>query len=252
MLIVDNISAGYDGKDVIKNISFSLNKNTNLAVIGPNGSGKTTLLKVISKILPFKGKISMDGEAYDKMKRRDISYKIAMLSMQMGIYFSYTIFDTVMMGRYIHIKDRFSNKPQKEDIEKVLESLEAVNMLAEKDREITKLSSGQLQRVFLARTLAQDPHLILLDEPTSHLDLKCQIEIVDYLRKWSSKGSRAVIGVLHDINLALQLSDNILVMKDGGIHGIGTKEEIIQNSLLDSAFEMDVTQYMKSSLGMYK
>ena len=252
MLILDNVSAGYGGADVIRNISFSVKANENLSIIGPNGCGKTTLLRAAMNILPFRGSITMDGKPYSSMRRNEISLKIAMLSQNVGIYFAYTVFDTVMMGRYLHIKDRFSGKPSKEDIIVVMQSLEAVNLLTEKDIEITKLSAGQLQRVFLARTLAQEPKLILLDEPTSHLDLKCQVEIVEYLKKWSSEGNRAVVGVLHDINLAMQLSDRILVMKEGEIIADCKANEIVSKDLLNSVYGMDVAQYMKSSLKIWE
>ena len=251
MLEVENLSAGYDGTDVIRNITFGVKANENLAIIGPNGCGKTTLLKCISNILSFKGSITLDGRPFNKMKRRDISLKIAMLSQQTGIYFAYSVYDTVMMGRYLHIKDRFSHKPSLNDIRVVTEALEAVNLLSEKDREITKLSGGQLQRVFLARTLAQEPDLILLDEPTSHLDLKCQVEIVDYLKEWSSKEGRSVVGVLHDINLAMQLSDQMLLMKGGEIMEMGRADEIISKGILNLVYEMDVGGYMKSSLKIW-
>ena len=251
MLLVDNVSSGYEGIDVIKNISFELNENSNLAILGQNGCGKTTLLRNIAKVLPFKGNIYLDGIPYSKMERKDISLKIAMLSSQTDIYFSYTVYETVMMGRYVHLKDKFFSRPKDEDIKKVMETLEAVDLLSEKDREISKLSSGQLQRVFLARTLAQEPRLILLDEPTSHLDLKCQVEIVDYLKKWSSGGDRAVIGVFHDINLAMDLCDKILVIKNGELKALADKNDIIESCLLNSVFEMDVAQYMKSSLSLW-
>jgi iron complex transport system ATP-binding protein len=130
----------------------------------------------------------------------------------------------------------------------VTRALEAVNLLAEKDRDITKLSGGQLQRVFLARALAQEPRIILLDEPTNHLDLKCQIEIIEYLKVWAQEGNRAVVGVLHDINLAMRLSENFIVMKNGEIQADGNVDDIIADGLLDRVYEMDVVEYMNASL----
>ena len=246
MLTLENVSAGYGGADVIRNISMEVRGN--LSIIGPNGCGKTTLLKTIANILPGKGRIEMSGKAFNSMKRSEISLNIAMLSQQPSIYFAYSIYDTVMMGRYLRIKKRLTGNPAKEDKDVVIQSLEAVNLLAEKDRDITKLSGGQLQRVFLARALAQQPRIILLDEPTNHLDLKCQIEILEYLKKWAKEGNRAVVGVLHDINQAIGLSDHLIVMKDGQIHADGNADDIIAAGLLDRVYEMDVAQYMRSSL----
>jgi len=246
MLTLNNVSAGYGGVDVIKNISMEVSGN--ISIVGPNGCGKTTLLKAIANTLPSKGIIEIMGKKFNEMKRREISLNIAMLSQQPSIYFAFSVFDTVMMGRYLHIRGRLSDSPTKEDKEIVVCALEAVNLLAEKDKDITKLSGGQLQRVFLARALAQEPRIILLDEPTNHLDLKCQVEIIEYLKKWAQEGNRAVVGVLHDINLAMRLSDNFIVMKNGEIQANGNIDDIIADGMLDSAYEMDVAEFMRDSL----
>jgi len=243
------LSAGYGGVDVIRDISIEVSGN--LSIIGPNGSGKTTLLKAIANILPSKGKIELFGKPFRSMKRREISLNIAMLSQLPSIYFSYSVFDTVMMGRYLHIRGRMSGSPTKEDKQVVAESLDAVKLLEDKDKDITKLSGGQLQRVFLARALAQEPRIILLDEPTNHLDLRCQVEILDYLKKWAKEGNRAIIGVLHDINLAMELSDNLVVMNSGEIIANGKADEIISAGILNQVYEMDVGQHMRSSLGRW-
>ena len=245
MLTLNNVRAGYGGPDVIKNISLKI--DSNISIIGPNGCGKTTLLKTIANILPSKGEILLGGKSFSRMKRREISMQIAMLSQQPAIYFTFSVFDTVMMGRYLHIKDRFLGMPTKKDREVVEKSLAAVNMLEDRDREITKLSGGQLQRVFLARALAQEPQIILLDEPTNHLDLKCQVELIDYLKIWAKENARIVVGVLHDINLALELSENLLVMQDGQIRAHGPAGEILSTGLLNNVYDMDVAEYMQKS-----
>jgi len=214
--------------------------------VGPNGCGKTTLLKAIAGILPSRGDIGVDGKPLSAMKRREISQNIAMLSQQPSIYFAYNIFDTVMMGRYLHIKNGISHTPTKHDKGVVAHALSAVNLWQDREKDITKLSGGQLQRVFLARALAQEPRIILLDEPTNHLDLKCQTELIEYLKKWAKAGERAVIGVLHDINLAMLLSDNLMVMKDGKIAAKGNICHIIANNTLDEVYEMDVAKHMRS------
>jgi len=246
MLTLSKVSAGYGGVDVIRNISMEVNGN--ISIVGPNGCGKTTLLKAMANILPSKGDIEIMGKKFSEIKRREISLNIAMLSQQPSIYFDFSVFDTVMMGRYLHIRRRISDSPTKEDKSVVTRALEAVNLVDDKDREITKLSGGQLQRVFLARALAQEPRIILLDEPTNHLDLKCQIELIEYLKQWAQEGKRAVVGVLHDINLAMRLSDNCIVMKDGEIHANGKVDDIIACGLLDQVYEMDVVGFMQTSL----
>ena len=250
MLSLQNVSAGYEGVDVIRDITFEAAGS--VSIIGPNGCGKTTLLKAIANILPYRGKIEIQGRQSDKMKRREISKSIAMLTQQVGIYFDYNVYDTVMMGRYLHIKERLAGNPSKEDKEAVMESLHAVNLLDAKDREITKLSGGQLQRVFLARALAQDPSIILLDEPTNHLDIKCQLEIIGYLKKWAARSDRAIVGVLHDINLAMRLCDDMIVMKGGYVQAVDRAERIISSGILSEVYEMDVAGHMRRNLDMWK
>jgi len=246
MLTLDNVSAGYGGVDVVKNISLDIKGS--LSIVGPNGCGKTTLLKAIANILPSSGNVEIMGKPLRQMKRNEISLKIAMLSQQTNIYFEYSVYDTVMMGRYLHIKQRLSDNPTREDKEIVMQSLEAVNLLDVKENSILKLSGGQLQRVFLARALAQEPNIILLDEPTNHLDLKNQIELIEYLKIWEKEGNRTIIGVLHDINLAMLLSNHLVVMKDGEIHANGNADEIISAGILDKIYEMDVADFMRTSL----
>ncbi|MCL2576271.1 MAG: ABC transporter ATP-binding protein [Defluviitaleaceae bacterium] len=250
MLKITDVCVGYGGVDVVRNVSFDVDGS--LCIVGPNGCGKTTLLKAIAGILPHRGEITLFGKPFTSLNRREISLNVALLSQQPSIYFAYSIYDTVMMGRYLHIKNRLSDNPNKEDRQIVEQSLAAVGLLAYKDKDITKLSGGQLQRVFLARALAQQPCIILLDEPTNHLDLKCQIEIINYLKDWASCGERAVVGVLHDINLAMRLSNSLILMKDGKIVTNDIADNIINNKLFDDVYEMDVAAYMKQSLEKWR
>jgi iron complex transport system ATP-binding protein len=252
MLKLNNVCVSYGGGDVVKNISFEIGNNENLSVIGPNGCGKTTLLKAIANILPSKGSIEIGGKPVNKMNHKEISSKIAMMSQTSGIYFSYSVFETVMMGRYVHMKNGLFGLPSKDDKDRVLNCLAAVNLLDEKDREITQLSGGQLQRVFLARTIAQEPEIILLDEPTNHLDLKYQIELTEYLRDWSKQDGHMVIGVLHDINLAIRLSENIMIMKDGQAAAFGKTDKTVNRGILRDVYGIDVAEYMKSVLKQWE
>ena len=152
-----------------------------------------------------------------------------------------------MMGRYSHIKKRRGFAPNQADKEAVFRSLLAVGLIDLQEKSISHLSGGQLQRVFLARTLAQDPKIILLDEPTNHLDLKCQVEIMGHLKNWSKESNRIVVGVFHDINLAMSLSNTIAVMKDGEIHTVGDPSHIIASGALNDVYEIDVKKHMLST-----
>jgi len=251
MLNLTNVCAGYDGTDVIHNISFGIKKGESLAIIGPNGCGKSTLLKVICGLLDFRGQIHIDGEDAAALKPRQRAAKVAMLGQISPVYFAYSVYDTVMMGRYLHMDGLFGT-PSRQDKDVVENCLSIVGLLDSSDSGINTLSGGQLQRVFLARTLAQDPQIILLDEPTNHLDLKFQLELIDYLKTWSREQNRSIIGVLHDINLAMRLSDNIMLMKAGKIAAMGKIDDTISAIALENVYEMDVVGAMKETYDLWK
>ncbi|MDR2356574.1 MAG: ABC transporter ATP-binding protein [Oscillospiraceae bacterium] len=248
MLKVENVSAGYGGATVVRGVSFSLDKNESICIIGPNGCGKTTLLRAVAGLLPYSGSVELDGKPLRKMKLREIAKKIAMLSQISGIYFSYSVFETVMMGRYLHMRDSFFGAPSERDRELVFECLRAVDLTDAAGKEISALSGGQLQRVFFARALAQEPEVILLDEPTNHLDIKYQIELIEYLKEWSRAGGHRAVGVLHDINLAMRLSENMLIMKDGAVAAEGRAGEKIDSAMLRDVYGVDVVDFMRRSL----
>jgi len=251
MLTVENVSAGYGGPPVVRDISFSLPERGRLCIVGPNGSGKSTLLKVIAGLLPSTGRIELDGEALTRLSRRDFAARVGLLSQFSEVYFDYSVWDTVMMGRYRHQRGRLFAAPSPADREAVEESLRATNLLEFRERSIMELSGGQLQRVFLARVLAQDPKLILLDEPTNHLDIKIQHDLIDYLITWSSRAGRCVVGVLHDINLAAELADTLLVLSNGRVSALGSSADILHGSALADAYGMDVGAAMRKALARW-
>ena len=248
MLSIKDLFCGYNGVDVIKEVSLDINAGENVSIIGPNGSGKTTFLRAVAGLIPYKGSIKLDGKEISQMKRKEIASKIAFLSQISTIYFSYTVFETVMLGRYLRMKGGVFSEPSKKDKEFVMKCIDAVGLTELKDRQITSLSGGQLQRVFIARTFAQEPEIILLDEPTNHLDLKHQIELVEYLKEWSQKERRVVIGVFHDINLAMEFSDKILLFSDGQVAAYGDYHTFFAGDLLKSVYSIDIKNYMLNSL----
>lgn len=252
MLEIQDVCAGYNGTEIVHHISFKLNKGENMCILGANGCGKTTFLRAMGNLIPFTGSVKLDGTEIRSMKRRVIAEKIALLSQISGTYFAYSVYDTVMLGRYQHIRRTFSDRPGKKDREMVEKCLETVGLSDLASRKINELSGGQLQRVFLAKTLAQDPQIILLDEPTNHLDVKHQVELIRHLKKWSESGDHAVIGVFHDISLALQLSDKILFMKDGEMKAFGAMEQVGSRELLRDIYGMDIAGYMDQEYASWK
>lgn len=248
MLKVNNMRCGYGEGDVIKGISFEVNEGESLCIAGQNGCGKTTVLRAVAGLLPYSGEIVFEGTEISRMNRRQISGAIALMTQITSVYFSYTVFETVMLGRYLHMANSVFTAPSVANREFVMSCLEDVGLVDIRDRQISSLSGGQLQRVYLARTFAQDPKLILLDEPTNHLDLKHQIELVEHLLDWSRQKKRAVISVLHDINLTLNFANRVLLLKDGETAFFGDAGTMLNRELLENVYNIDVKKFMISSL----
>ena len=252
LLKLKDLRAGYNGQEVLHSISFGFETGKNYCLLGPNGCGKTTLIRAIAGLIESTGEIELLGRSIRTMSRRDIAAQIAVMSQVTGVYFPYTVYDTVMLGRYQHMRGRLFSRPGPEDREKVEECLRSVRLETLRDRRIDELSGGQRQRVFLAQALAQDPRLILLDEPTNHLDIRHQVELIDYLHKWSADGKHAVIGVFHDINLALRLTDHVVFMKEGHIAGSGIFDRVADAAFLKEVYETDIAAYMTDSLEKWR
>lgn len=227
----------------IEDISFDLEKGHRLAVIGPNGCGKTTLLRVLSGAIAWKGSLWIAGSDRSRMKARRAALDTALLSQLSTSYFPYTVRQTVEMGRYAAItaSKRQSPRDGKQSIDRLLASC-GIEDLAE--RQLPTLSGGQLQRVFLARTLAQEPRVLLLDEPTNHLDFQYQTSLLALVR---STGLTTV-AVFHDLALAFDFADSILLMEAGRLVCRGTAQELAQSDELNRVYGMDVAARMRNLL----
>jgi iron complex transport system ATP-binding protein len=247
MLEIKNLCTGYGGIDVVHDVSLIAEQGKVLAIVGPNGCGKTTLLKAIAQLLPYRGTISLEGKILKDFSRKSLAKKIALMGQSSQVYFPYSVYDTVALGRYPY-SDGFLKSLAKKDEEIIDRILEQLELIEAKDRMITELSGGQLQRVFLARTLAQNPDIILLDEPTNHLDLKHQIELLDYLSKWVKENNKAVAAVLHDLNLARRFGDTAALMCDGKLIASGSPEAVLNGETLKKIYGIDVKAFMLESL----
>ncbi len=246
MIEVDKLSFSYSygNKKILNNISFKIFENDRLCIIGPNGSGKTTLLKSLCNILDFQGSILIENK---NIKDIEVYKTVAFMSQISEIYFDYSVFDTVMLGRYSSFKDKIFSIPDKKDKEIVLECLEKLKIIRLKDKSINRLSGGELQKVFLARVFAQNPKIILMDEPANHLDLNSQIELINNLKEWVSEDSRCIIAVMHDINNVFNFANKILLLNGGEILYFGEGENF-NLELLNRIYNADVVGYMRNSL----
>ena len=248
-----NLRAAYDrtalknGQSILKEISFSVDSGTKLAILGSNGSGKSTLLKAISSMIPTEGEVLINGRDSSVMKRREIASCVSYMTQVSQIFFSYTVYETVLMGRYLYGSGLFGGISDK-DREVVENCLRRTGMLPLAKRQLSALSGGELQRTFLARTFAQEAPILMLDEPANHLDLKVVAGMTDYLLGWSSEEGHTLIGVYHDIPLAMRLSDSLLLLKDGKLCGFGQKKELLDQGLLEDTYDFDVISYLKQQV----
>jgi len=236
MLEIRDLSAGYGHRRVLDQISLKASEGEVVGIIGPNGSGKTTLLKTITKVLePISGTVLIDGTNVNEMQSKEIAKKVAVVSQVISINFEFTVEDIVLMGRTPYIK----GSETVEDINIVRDAMEKTNTLFLKDRLITQLSGGELQRVIIARAFAQNPKILLLDEPTSHLDITNQIDILNLVKNASRKGM-VVVAVIHDLNLAAYYCDKICLLQDGKLISVGTPEQVLTSSNIERAFNITV------------
>lgn len=233
MLEVKNLSFSYKTRAVLENFSFKVNESELTFILGPNGSGKTTLLKCILGILKPKGAVVVENRNLFEISRKERAKNLAYVPQRSDTGFL-TVFDTILLGR----KPYMGFSPSEEDyriVEKVM------SILALKDfetRRLFELSGGELQKVMIARALAQEPKILLLDEPTNNLDIRNQVEIMNLLRRIAKENKIAVISTTHDLNLAAIYADRILMVKDGRVYASGGKE-ILNRENIKAVYGID-------------
>lgn len=236
---VHNLSYKYIDEWVLKNINFDVIRGEILGIVGPNGSGKSTLLKLLSGVLkPVEGEILLLGRPLTQLKRKAISRIIGVVPQNTVIGFPFTAQEMVLMGRAPHL-GMFQMESQK-DFKMVEQAMQYTNSLEFADRKISELSGGERQRVIIARALAQEPKIILLDEPTSHLDLKYQVEIFDLVRQLNQENQMTVVVVSHDLNLAGEYCDRLILLKEGEIYEIGAPKKILTEENIKAVYDAEV------------
>lgn len=209
---------------ILKGISLEIANPQLISIIGPNGAGKTTLIHCFNRILsPSKGTVLLDGEDVASYKPKDLAKKMGYVPYTSGDSFPLTVVDTVLMGRNPHKRWNTMH----EDMAVVEEALRMMDIEDLAMRPFNELSAGQHQRVMLARGLAQEPEVLLLDEPTSNLDIRHQMEVIRLLKKQSAAKGFVVVMISHDINIAAKYSDNIIMLRDGEVYAVGPPSEVI-------------------------
>jgi len=237
-LTIDGIDCYYGSVKVLENVRFSVKERDFIGVLGPNGSGKTTLLRSISRILkPHSGVIFLNDIDIYTLKSVEVAKQMAVVPQDTAIAFNFTALDIVLMGRNPHL-NRFQMESEK-DIAIARKIMELTNTWHLAERPINELSGGERQRVIIARALAQEPKVLLLDEPTVHLDINNQLEIMDLLKELCVKKGLMVLAVFHDFNLAARYCDSAILLKSGKIVSAGNLDVVLTSENIKSVFQVD-------------
>ena len=245
VLSAKGVTFSYGKEPVLDNLDLDVAKGDFIGLIGPNGSGKTTLLKLLMQILsPSNGKVLLEGRTMKEMKRREISQKIAFVPQEENTNFVFSALEIVLMGRSPYLKG-FQMEGDY-DIEVTKKAMSITDCWQFKERDILTLSGGERKRVFIARALAQEPEIILMDEPTTHLDINHQVEIMEKMLELKKAGL-TIIMVSHDINLASSFCTRLAVLKDGKIATSGKPAEIVNSKLLESVYGCRLKVFSKDS-----
>lgn len=235
ILSVENLSFRYSSTDVLKSVNFHAEKGECAAILGTNGAGKSTLLKCINRIIkPKAGTVIIENDEVSNLSRTELSQKIGYVSQQ-NKGMRNTVFDAVLLGRKPYIKWDVSD----EDIKITKEAIDALNLEKYSLRYLDELSGGELQKVVIARALAQRPDVLLLDEPTSNLDLKNQLEVINIIKDIVRTQNITAIMTMHDLNLAIRFADKFIFLKDGTVFAAGGRD-IITPQNIESVYSVSV------------
>lgn len=239
VLQLDQVAAGYDRQNpVICELSLSVESGVFLGLIGSNGSGKSTLIRTMAGVVPFRtGSVRLEGQSLDLLSRREIARFVAVLPQDTACAFAFTVREVVSMGRHPHL-GRFE-RPGRDDLRIVDEVMERTDVQQLAGRSVLELSGGERQRVAIARALAQKPRVLLLDEPTSHLDLNHRIEVLDLLHELNLEEQLTLVCVTHDLNDAAEYCDRLLLLHRGRTMACGAPEEVLTPDLLRRAYGVE-------------
>lgn len=236
---IEKISCGYKGKFMLNEIDFSLNKGLFTGIIGPNGSGKTTLFKGITGELELiKGNIDLNGKNVSQMSSEQRARKFAVVSQNIEIP-NIKVGDYVLMGRLPYNK-RFQFFESEDDLLIAEKYMKMTGVIELKDILFSELSGGEQQLVAIARALTQEPEVLLLDEPTSHLDIAHQVQILNLLQKFKETLNLTVLMIIHDLNLAGEYCDYIIMMNEGKVHTMGTANEVLNYKHIEAVYNTPV------------
>lgn len=239
ILRFENVTIGYNEKDIIKDFSCTVNRGEFVSLIGPNGSGKSTLIHAITGIVGIrKGKIYINGKDNEKLSAKERAQITAVVPQTFQASFAFKAKEIVAMGRHPFLK-RMQSETE-EDYKLIDQALEQTGTLHLRERKITQLSGGERQRIIISAALAQQPQLLILDEPTNHLDIQYTLEVMQLMQKLNREQGITIFAVLHDINMAARFSDRILVLNEGQKVRDGRVSEVIREEVLKPVYKIDL------------
>lgn len=251
MLQVQNLTVRYDGQNAVSGVSFSLREGQWLMLAGPNGAGKSTLIHAISQSVRYDGSILLDGKNIRTLRPSALARKIGVLSQHNHVSYAYTVGEIVDLGRYAHSRG-FLSRQDAHGEALVAHALEATGMTEMRHKSVLELSGGEVQRAFLAQIFAQDPQILILDEPANHLDLIYQKHIFTLIQEWLQQPGRAVLSVVHDLSLAMKYGTHALLMDKGKCISQGETHAVLSPENLRTVYGMDVHGWMQELLKQWQ
>lgn len=238
-LHVEKLEFAYDQKKILEDVSLEIRSGEFTGIIGPNGSGKTTFAKLISKLLKAEDKtVYIDRDDINDFKIASLAKVMAVVPQATQINYDLTVYEVVLMGRTPHLK-RFQ-KESKYDLDLVEKVMKETDTWQFKDRLIHQLSGGERQRVIIARALAQEPEILVLDEPVTYLDIHHQLQIMNLIKQLSSNRKMTIIMILHDLNYALKYCDHVVMLSEGRVFKYGSPKEVVTTDHIKSVYHIDV------------
>jgi iron complex transport system ATP-binding protein len=238
MLRIQSLSVSYGPRQILHDVSLDVGSGEVLALIGPNGAGKSTLIRAASGVIPYTGHVRTNGDDFASLSYMQRARYIATVPQAVSLPPAYTVWETVLLGRTPYLG--FLGQPSEKDEEIARRSLTRVSGLPFAERRVGELSGGEQQRVLLARALCQSTPILLLDEPTAHLDLQYQVGLLELVSELAHKDKLAVLIALHDLNLAAHYADRIALMVAGKIKAMGSAKEVLQPDLIQEAYCLPV------------
>jgi iron complex transport system ATP-binding protein len=238
-LQMNRITFSYSNGAVLRDVNLCVRKGEMVGLIGPNGAGKTTLIRLISGILVAKqGEVQIDGLDARKLRRNVVAKEIAVVPQQFNMPFAYRVEEVIMLGRTPFMKPFHDLSARDRDV--IATTMDTVGIKHLEGRCFSELSGGERQKVVLAMALAQEPKLLLLDEPTAHLDISHQVEILELLADMNEKQHLTIIAAMHDLNLASAYFRRLVLLKDGAVIADGSPDQVLTSSTIGSAYSVPV------------